>query len=488
MTVYLVGAGPGDPGLLTRRGAQVLATADVVVHDRLVSSALLRLAPPTAELVDVGKSPRHPTMTQDEINALLVERGRTGGSVVRLKGGDPYVFARGAEEVAALLDAGIDVEVVPGVSSAFAVPAAAGIPVTLRNVSTSVTVVTGHEDPTKNEPQVDWEALARVGGTLVILMGVTHWTEIARRLVSGGLAPDTPTAAITWGTRADQQTVRATLGTLGDHALTAPATIVVGAVAAEHLDWFERRPLFGRRVVVTRTRSQASDLAARLAAAGAEVIEAPVIEIVEPADGGAALDAAVRAVADVDWVVLTSPNGAERFCARLRDGRDLAGVRLAVIGPGTAAVLARHGLVADLMPSAFVAESLLEAFPAPPTGGGRVLLARAEVARDVLPEGLAARGWTVDVVTAYRTVAATPAPELVDLVASADVVTFTSSSTVQHFLDADGRDRIPGVVACIGPVTAATAVELGLTVDVEATSHSIPGLVDALLDWTGRTT
>ncbi len=483
MTVYLVGAGPGDPGLLTRRGAEVLATADVVVHDRLAPAELLELAPRGAEFVDVGKSPRHPTMAQDEINALLVDRGRAGRSVVRLKGGDPYVFARGAEEAAALLAAGVEVEVVPGVSSAFAVPASAGIPVTLRNVSTSVTVVTGHEDPSKPEPQVDWEALARVGGTIVILMGVTHLRQITGRLLAGGLPPDTPVAAVTWGTRPDQLTVRATLATIADHPVEAPATIVVGQVVAQDLDWFTRRPLFGRRVVVTRSRPQASELSRLLGERGAHVVETPVIEIGDPSDGGVALDAALADLAGTDWLVLTSPNGAARVCDRLTDARDLAGVKIAAIGPGTARELARRGIRADLVPPRFVAESLLEAFPDPSAAGGRVLLARAEVARDVLVDGLAARDWEVRVAPAYRTVAARVDDAARDLVRSADVVTFTSSSTVERFLDAFGVAAVPPVVACIGPVTAATARDAGLAVDVEAPVHTIDGLVDALCDW-----
>ncbi len=483
MTVYLVGAGPGDPGLLTRRGAEVLAGAQVVVHDRLAAPELLDLAPAGAELVDVGKSPRHPTMSQDQINELLVERGREGLEVVRLKGGDPYVFARGAEEAAALQAAGVAFEVVPGVSSAFAVPAAAGIPVTLRNVSTSVTVVTGHEDPSKPEPQVDWEAIARVGGTIVILMGVTHLRQIVDRLLAGGLDPSTPAAAVTWGTRAEQRTVRSSLGAIADEGVEAPASIVVGSVAAEDLGSLGLRPLDGRRVVVTRSRAQASELTRRLVERGASVVEVPVIEIVEPTDGGAALDAALADTAATDWWVVTSPNGAARVCDRLHDARDLAGVQVAAIGPGTSAVLADHGIRADLVPPEFVAESLLAAFPGPPPGGGRVVIARAEVARDVLDRGLRDRGWEVQVVAAYRTVGATIESTVLDRVRSADVVTFTSSSTVERFVEAVGPDAVPPTVACIGPVTAGTARDLGLRVGVEAPVHTIEGLVAALCEW-----
>ncbi len=478
MTVYLVGAGPGDPGLLTVRAAELLASAEVVVHDRLTPAELRDLAPATAELVDVGKHPGGPADAQTRINELLVELGRTGRRVVRLKGGDPFVFARGAEEAMALAEAGIDFEVVPGVTSAVAAPSSAGIPVTLRGHSAWVTVVTGHEDPAKGEPEVDWEAMGALGGTLVVLMGVKRWPEISARLVAGGRDPQTPAAAVRWGSRPEQQTLRGTLGSLDLSDVRPPATVVVGEVAAVDLNWFESRPLFGRTVVVTRTAEQAGELSGRLRRLGAQVLEVPTIAVTEPADGGAALRDAVARVADYEWVVLTSPNGARRFCAELRDGRDLAGVRLAAIGPGTADVLAEHHLVCDLVPERFVAEGLLEVFPAP-SGRNTVLLARAEVARDVLPEGLAAAGWDVDVVTAYRTQPAQVTPETAEQVAAADAITFTSSSTVTNFV-ATGAP-VPPVVAAIGPVTAATAQEAGLTVTVEAGVHTLDGLVDALV-------
>ena len=478
MTVYLVGAGPGDPGLLTVRAAELLATAEVVVHDRLTPAELRALAPATAEVVDVGKHPGGPADAQTRINELLVELGRTGRRVVRLKGGDPFVFARGAEEAMALARAGIDFEVVPGVTSAVAAPSSAGIPVTLRGHSAWVTVVTGHEDPAKGEPEVDWEALGALGGTLVVLMGVKRWPEIAARLVAGGRDPQTPAAAVQWGSRPEQQTVRGTLGSLDLSDVRPPATVVVGEVAAVDLNWFESRPLFGRKVVVTRTAEQAGELSVRLRRLGAQVLEVPTIEVVDPADGGVALRDAVARVAEYEWVVLTSPNGARRFCAGLRDGRDLAGVRLAAIGPGTADVLADHHLVCDLVPERFVAEGLLDVFPQP-SGSGKVLLARAEVARDVLPEGLAAAGWDVDVVAAYRTVPAAVDAATAEQVAAADAITFTSSSTVSNFL-ATGA-TVPPVVAAIGPVTAATARDAGLHVSVEAGEHTLDGLVDALV-------
>ncbi len=481
MTVALVGAGPGDPGLLTVRGADLLAAAEVVIYDRLSVVEFLRLAPAGAERIDVGKRPGAPGPTQDEITALLVERGRRGQRVVRLKGGDPFVFARGGEEAAALEAAGIEYEVVPGISSAIAAPAYAGIPVTLRHSSTSFTVVTGHEDPDKGG-ELDWDAVARLGGTIVILMGIGRLPKIVARLLDGGLAPETPVASVTWGTRPEQTTVRATLGTILDRLdeLHPPSVIVIGRVAAEELGWFTRRPLLGRRVVVTRTRQQASALVDALRALGAAPVEVPLIEIEAPSDDGAALRSAVAALTGVAWVVLTSPNGAERFCAALRDGRDLAGVRLAAIGPGTAAVLAQHHLVVDLVPERYVAEALLDAMPDAPPGGGRIVLARAEAARDVLPDGLRSRGWDVEVVAAYRTAPVAPDELAHAAVASADAITFTSSSTVTSFVDAFGTGALPPTVACIGPITAATARSLGIEVDVEAEEHTIAGLVEAL--------
>ena len=490
MTVFLVGAGPGDPGLLTVRGDEVLRRADVVIYDRLSVEALLDLAPAGAERISVAKAPGQVTMTQSDINDLLVERGRQGGTVVRLKGGDPFVFARGGEEAAALAAAGVRYEVVPGITSAIAAPAYAGIPVTLRHSSTSFTVVTGHEDPARgDEGSVDWRAVAQVGGTIVILMGVARIGRIAEALIAGGRDPSTPVAAVRWGTRPEQETVRATLATIAAAPLATPSVIVVGDVAAVDLDWFERRPLFGRRVVVTRTRQQASALSRALRDAGAEPIEVPVIEVVDPADGGTALRAAADGLGAYDWVVVTSPNGATRLLAALRgagrDARAFGTARVAAIGPATAAALAAGGVRADLVPERFVAESLLDAMAAS-EGPGRALIARAEVARDVLPDGLRERGWVVDVVDAYRTVPATVTDEQRAALQRADAITFTSSSTVDRFIEAAGLGAVPPVVACIGPVTAETARRHGLTVDVEADVHTVDGLVAALVDWNQR--
>ena len=481
MTVYLVGAGPGDPGLITVRGAEVLARADVVVYDRLSVASLLDLAPPGAERISVGKAPGRASRPQADINALLVERGKAGEEVVRLKGGDPFVFARGGEEAAALLAAGVPFEVVPGITSAVAVPAYAGLPVTYRGLASSFTIVTGQEG--EAGVPVDWEAIARVGGTIAVLMGVAKREEIARRLMAGGLPPETPVAAVTWGTRPEQRTVRTTLGRLAATPVESPAVLLVGPVATLELPWYESRPLFGKRIIVTRAREQASGLVERLGELGAATVELPVIEIGEPADGGAALREAAGRVGDYDWVAFTSANAVARFFRALAevgaDTRALGGRRVAAIGPGTAEALAAAGVRADLVPERFVAESLLGAFP---PGPGRVLLPRAAVARDALPAGLAGRGYAVDVVEAYRTVVGRPAPEALAAAGRADAVTFTSSSTVTNYLTVAGDLPVPPVVACIGPITAETARAAGLTVDVVAAEHTIDGLVDALVE------
>jgi uroporphyrinogen III methyltransferase/synthase len=479
VTVYLVGAGPGDPELLTVKGAEVLRRADVVVYDRLSVASLLDLAPPDAERISVGKMPGHPSLPQEEINALLVAHGRSGKEVVRLKGGDPFVFARGGEEAQALLDAGVPFEVVPGITSAVGVAAYAGVPVTYRGLSTSFTVVTGHEDPWA-ATETDWDAVARVGGTIVILMGVATRAAIAERLMAGGLAADTPVAAVRWGTRPEQRTVRTSLGQLGAVELEPPVTMVVGAVAKLDLRWFEARPLFGRRVVVTRAREQASELVERLHRLGAETIELPAITIDDPDDGGAGLRRAAEALRrdEYEWAVFTSANAVGRFCSLLRDARQFGTTKVAAIGPGTAEALRRFGIEPELIPERFVAESLVEAFP---SGDGDVLLPRAAVARDVLVEGLAAKGWGVTTVHAYRTRPAEPSQSALAEAGKADAITFTSSSTVTNFLEVAGLDAVPPIVVCIGPITAATAREAGLTVDVVAEEHTIDGLLRALV-------
>lgn len=481
MTVYLVGAGPGDPGLLTRRGEELLRLADVVVYDRLASSVLLDLAPVAAERVDVGKAPGRVAMTQEQINELLVARGKAGLDVVRLKGGDPFVFGRGGEEAEACVEAGVAFEVVPGITSAIAAAAYAGIPVTHRGLATSFTVVTGHEDPAKGSTDTDWDALARAGGTLVVLMGAGRVSDIAAALIAGGRAANTPVAAVRWGTRPEQRTLRGTLATIADLGVEAPSAIIIGAVAGLDLAWFEQRPLFGRRIVVTRAREQASELRVRLEQLGAEVIELPSIAL-EP------IDFEIPELGRYEWVVFTSANGVDAFFDALdrsgRDARALALAGVAAIGPGTNRALARRGIRADVVPERFVAESLLEAFPDPRGANAMVLIARAETARDVLPDGLVARGYLVDVLAVYRTVAVEPdAADVASVRAGAvDAITFTSSSTVTNFCDAIGPTSGAGpAVISIGPVTTQTARDRGLDVKAEADPHTIEGLVEAVL-------
>ena len=487
-TVYLVGAGPGDPGLMTRRSLELIAEADAILHDRLIPDGALAGARPGCDLRYVGKRPGAPSMGQEEINALLVELGREGKSVVRLKGGDPFVFGRGGEEAQALAAAGVPFEVVPGVSAGVAASAYAGIPVTHRDTASAVAFVTGHEDPDKGETAIDWEALARFPGTLVFYMGVKSLPLIAERLTAAGRDPDEPAAVVAQGTLPGQRTVAGTLAGIAalaqEAGVKAPAITVVGAVAglSDTLAWLERRPLHGEIVAVTRARAQASTLAARLRALGAEVVEAPAIRIeprrLEPA--------ALEGIGDYSLICVTSPNGAALLLAALGesglDARALAGATLAAIGPGTAAELARGGLSADVVPERSVAEALVEALAGVQVDGSRVLVARAAEARDVLPDALAGRGAEVDVLALYDTVAEPASDATREALARATYVTFTSSSTVRFFMDATGGPPAAARIVSIGPVTSETARERGLTVHVEAGRHDIDGLVDALVD------
>ncbi len=493
MTVYLVGAGPGDPGLLTRRGAALLARADVVLHDRLVSPAVLDLVPPSARLIDVGKDPGTSpggTGRQEEIARLLVEHGRTSRVVVRLKGGDPFLFGRGGEEVEVLARAGIAWEVVPGVTSAFGVPAAAGIPVTQRGLAASVTVVTGRVGERDGTSDPDWEALARVGGTLVILMGMTTRAAIADALVRGGRAPETPVAVIARGTTASQRVARTTLAGLAGVDLGPPAVIVVGPVAAlgAHAPPpGADGPLAGRTVVVTRAGERARGLVDALERAGATALELPLTRQVDPADGGLALRTAAADVRDNGWVVVTSVNAADRFMGALRDARALGPVRVAAVGPATADALRRAGVEPDLVPAEHSARGLVEAFPEPAgTGSRRVLFPCADLAPDTIPEGLGQKGWDVRRVEAYRTVArAAPEAALVDRVTAADALIFTATSSVRAFVAlrtaAGGPVIAPAHVVCIGPTTAAAARAAGLEGVHEAWGASAQGIVDELI-------
>ena len=489
--VYLVGAGPGDPGLMTARSLDLIAGADAVFYDRLIPPGALDGAREDAELVYVGKQPGVPSVPQDEIGARLIEAAQVGKSVVRLKGGDPFVFGRGGEEGEALRAAGVEFEVVPGVTAGVAATAYAGIPVTHRDDASAVAFVTGHEDPEKAESALDWDALAGFPGTLVFYMGVKRLSENAAALIAGGRDADEPAAAIERGTWPGQRTVSATLGTIAAAVaredIKAPALILVGAVAArrEELAWLERRPLHGRRIVVTRARAQASGLGATLRDLGAEVVELPAIRI-EPRLETAEVREAAAAIGVYELVCLTSPNGVhllfEAIAAAGLDARALAGATVAAIGPGTARALAEHGVLADVLPERFVAEALVEALADVDVAGARVLVARAAEARDVLPDALRERGAEVDVVALYETVREQPDAEAIEAAQAADYVTFTSSSTVTNLVEALG-DRFPtnARIVSIGPVTSDTVKAAGLSVDVEAERHDIDGLVQALL-------
>jgi len=481
--VYLVGAGPGDPGLLTVRARELLAAADVVLHDRLIPPEALAGARPDAELVYVGKEGGGPSMPQEEIDALLVARARAGRTVVRLKGGDPFVFGRGGEEALVLAEAGIPFEVVPGITAGIAAPAYAGIPVTQRGMASAVAFVTGHEDPEKPDTALDWEALAAFPGTLVFYMGLRALPRIAERLIAAGRAADEPAAVVERGTLPGQRTLVATLGDVAARAaaegLRAPAITLVGPVAGlrERLAWLEARPLHGRTVAVTRARAQASELAARMRALGATVVEAPAIRTV-------ALPAELPDLGAYDLVCVTSPNGAQELFARLDaagcDARALAGCRVAAIGPGTARALLAGGIRADVVPERAVAEGLVAALEGVPVT--RALVVRGREGRDVLPDALRARGAEVDVLVLYETVPEPLDGEARAAVAAADYVTFTSASTVRFFTAAAGADALRGPrVASIGPATSEALREHGVEPDLEADPHTPDGLLAALV-------
>ncbi len=485
--VHLVGAGPGDPGLLTVRALELISAADVILYDRLIPVSALDGARDGAELIYVGKEGRGPQMPQDEIDRLLVEHASAGRRVVRLKGGDPFVFGRGGEEALILREAGIPFEVVPGVTSGIAAPAYAGIPVTQRDRASAVALITGHEDPDKPESAIDWPALAAFPGTLVFYMGVKQLPRIAEQLIAGGRLADEPAAVIERGTLPGQRTVVATLATLAERAaeegIRPPSITVVGPVAAlreEGVRWFEQRPLYGMTVAVTRAREQASGLAARLRELGAEVVETPVIRVVP-------LEAQAPEMSAYDLVCLTSPNGVRLLFERLADAgldaRALHGARVAAIGPATARALRAHGVLADVLPDRAVAESLVDALGDVPVR--RALIARARVARDVLPDALRAGGAEVDVLELYETVAQPLTDEQLAAIGAADYVTFTSASTVTNLLGALGGDGPAALnstrLASIGPITSDALRSHGLDPALEADPHDVDGLLEALV-------
>ncbi|MDX9972702.1 MAG: uroporphyrinogen-III C-methyltransferase [FCB group bacterium] len=497
--VYLVGAGPGDPGLLTLRGRECLEHADVVIYDYLANEALLEFCPPHAEKVFVGKTTDRHTLLQEEINRLLVEMSGRYSRVVRLKGGDPFVFGRGGEEALLLAQHGIPFEVVPGVTAGIAVPAYAGIPVTHRNVSAGVAFITAHGDP--DSPQGIPDPLRTVtNGTLVLYMAVKGLARVAARLIELGRAPETPVAVIEWGTYPKQRTVVGTLANIVERCeaekVQPPSITVVGDVVSLHdqISWFESRPLFGRRIVVTRAKAQASDLVKRLAALGADIFEFPTIQIAPPDE-----PEPFGYVGDYDWVIVTSVNGADMLFDRMealgQDGRDLAGVKLCAIGTATAEAIRKRFLRVDLIPEKYVAEDLLDALVKAegPLEGKRFLLPRADIARSFLPVELRKRGAEVKELVAYRTMRPESSNELADALVkyNPELITFTSSSTVQNFCEMVGPDRLHTLAqttafAAIGPITRKTAEDLGIPIAIEPPTHDIPSLVEAITNWPGR--
>jgi uroporphyrinogen III methyltransferase/synthase len=490
---YLVGAGPGDLGLVTLRAMQLIERADVVIYDYLCNPEMLKWAPENAEIIYAGKKAGAHTLGQDKINQLLVEKTRAGKLVVRLKGGDPFLFGRGGEEAQALVAAGIPFEVVPGVTSAIAAPAYAGIPVTHRGLTSHVTIFTGHEDPEKTESAIDFDALARLGGTQVMLMGMERIEVIVRQMIEHGVRPDLPVALVRWGTTGRQETARGTLENIAqrvaERGFAPPAVAIFGEVVSlgKELNWHAERPLAGKRIVVTRTRKQAGALSEQLRGLGAEVIELPTIRIEPPSD----LRAFAELVQDAhsyDFIVFTSPNGVtaffEMFYKLYDDAREIGGTRIAAIGPATAQRVRDYHLKVDLQPDEFVAEAVVREFKEQgDLENLKILVARAEEARDLLPRELGALGAIVDVAFAYRTVAETSdrtGARSRFAAEGADMITFTSSSTVENFL-ALGLPWPEGMeVASIGPITSQTVRNRGLTVGVEAEQHDIPGLVDAI--------
>ncbi|NLP44637.1 MAG: uroporphyrinogen-III C-methyltransferase [Peptococcaceae bacterium] len=494
--VYLVGAGPGDPKLLTIKGSECIAKADVLVYDRLVSKQLLKYARPECEMIYAGKSPEGHTLTQEEINQLLVRKALEGKVVTRLKGGDPFVFGRGGEEAEALIKARVSFEIVPGITSAVAAPAYAGIPVTHRDFTSSFTVVTGHEKPSKERSAICWEALAKSQSTLVFLMGMENLGFIATKLVEHGLSPTTPAGLIQWGTWPKQRVLTGRLDNIAELArqqgFTNPAVIIVGKVVElrDSLQWLERKPLYGQKIVVTRARHQASELSKALAELGAEPLEFPVIRLAEPTNPEL-LQQAVAKLSQFSWIIFTSVNGVEAFFTELarqqQDIRELAGMQIAAIGPATQKALEEKGLRVTFVPDEYRAEKIAEGLQAYLKPGQKVLLPRAEEAREILPETL--RSWGVEVVVApaYKTVLGDcDKQELQDLLRSKAItaVTFTSSSTVRNFWHLLDEDKsLLEQVKCfsIGPITTATAEQLGIKIDCEAKEYTIQGLVDALL-------
>lgn len=495
--VYLVGAGPGDEGLITSKALDCISNADVVVYDELANAALLKNARADAELIYVGKKGGDHTVPQDETQRMLVGFANEGKTVCRLKGGDPFVFGRGGEEVVELAEHGISCQVVPGITSAIAAPAYAGIPVTQRGFTSGVAFFTGHEDPTKESSDLNWESIANLQTTLVFLMGMKNLPLIVENLIKHGMRDDMPVAVVHRGTTPLQRTVTGTLANIAarvkEARIGAPSVIVVGKVVdlRETAPWFESRPLFGKRVLVTRTRKQASSLVTQLRDQGAATFEFPTIEITPNEEAYAKLDASIAEMSTYDWLIFTSANGVEIFMQRLKalglDGRKFGTTHVCAIGPATRDMLRDYFIEADLVPEKFVAESVLDAL-AGKVKGKKILLPRAELARDVLPKGLENEGAAVTTIDLYHTtIPSGTTDELKKLIENTDLVTFASSSTVDNFVKILGADfdSVKGKIkaATIGPVTTQTAREHGLEIACEAREYTIPGLVDAIMNY-----
>ncbi|MCP4745422.1 MAG: uroporphyrinogen-III C-methyltransferase [Desulfobacteraceae bacterium] len=498
--VYLVGAGPGDPGLITVKGAECIAKADVLIYDYLAAEAFLAHTRSDCERIYVGKKGGDHTLSQDGINQLIIEKAKNGNIVTRLKGGDPFIFGRGGEEAEVLVQADIDFEIVPGVTSAVAAPAYAGIPLTHRNFTSTVAFVTGHEDPTKPESGINWKALSQGIGTLVFFMGVKNLPHIVKQLLDNGRGPKTPAALVRWGTTARQVTVCGTLENIvqlaHDKGIKAPAIIVVGEVVTlrSSLEWFEKRPLLGKRIVVTRARAQASELVKKLTGLGAHCIEIPTIKVVAP-QNLQPLDNAISALKDYDWIVFTSVNGVNFFFERLfgkkLDTRALGHLKTAAIGPATAKCMLSYGLNTDILPDSYRAESVVAVFEKQSISGKKVLLPRASQARPILPQELTRMGALVDEVSVYQTIqvkkgASLLAEQLAQ--GKVDMVTFTSSSTVRNYKALLPQDRAcelikAATVVSIGPITTETAESLGFQVALTADSFTIEGLCKAIVDY-----
>lgn len=499
--VYLVGAGPGDPGLITVKGLEAIRKADAIVYDRLASPRLLEAAKPGAEMIYVGKLPDRHTMKQEEINRLLADLALQGKVVTRLKGGDPCVFGRVGEEADLLVEHGIEFDIVPGITSAISVPAYAGIPVTHRDFNTSFTIVTGHEKPEKLDSTIHWDRIAMASDTLIFLMGVAKIGYICEQLIRHGRSADTPVALIRWGTRPEQRTLTGTLETIAEQVERAgfkpPAIIIVGEVVRlrDRLKWYEQKPLFGKRVLITRSSGQAGGLAELIQERGGEAVEMPMLRMADPeGEAAEALDRAIEQIGTYEWLLFTSVNGVEFFFRRLRDRRvdirKLHRARIGAVGPKTAEALEARGIMSETLPNQYIGEALFEHLKGEILPGMRVLLPRADIASPLLPEKLAQAGADVTEVDAYRTVLATDdAEHLASMLEEGDihVMTFTSSSTVDHLLELLSRCRpdplklLEGVqIACIGPVTAKTAEDRGLAVSCVAQESTVESLVEAI--------